>query len=248
MSRPATVLIVQHVPHESPGLLADALAAAGLEPVPLWWYDPPQAPRFDPRQHAGLVVLGGPMNVDQTREFPFLQTNLEWLRAAVADELPTLGICLGAQLLAKSLGARVYPNRVKEIGWYSLDLTAQGLADPLLGGGRQRETVFQWHGDTFDLPPGASHLASSPDCPHQAFACGQAWGLQFHLEVTGALIESWLVEPGNCRELAALDPLAAESIRRETPARLAALAPWAAEVLGRFAALARQKADGRRAP
>ena len=106
----------------------------------------------------------------------------------IAD-LPVLGICLGAQLLAKTLGARVYPNRVKEIGWYPIELTPAAADDPLFAqSGAQ--TVFQWHGDTFDLPAGAVHLARSPLCENQAFRYGHnAYGLQFHIEMTAAMID-----------------------------------------------------------
>jgi GMP synthase (glutamine-hydrolysing) len=154
--------------------------------------------------------------------------------------MPVLGICLGSQLLAKAAGARVYPNPVKEIGWYPLELTAGASEDRLFACCPPNPTVFQWHGDTFDLPPGATHLAQSAACRHQAFRVGQAaWGLQFHLEVTAEMIESWLDEPGNCCELAGLDYIDADRIRAETPRLMPQLAHVAQSVLRPFVTLCR---------
>jgi GMP synthase (glutamine-hydrolysing) len=154
--------------------------------------------------------------------------------------MPVLGICLGSQLLAKAAGARVYPNAVKEIGWYSLELTADAADDPLFARCPPNPTVFQWHGDTFELPPGATHLAQSAACRHQAFRIGQAaWGLQFHLEVTAEMIETWLTEPGNCCELAGLDYIDADRIRAETPRLMPQLAHVAQCVLRPFVNLCR---------
>ena len=117
------------------------------------------------------------------------------LSSRLAMDLPVLGICLGSQLLAKTLGARVYPNHVKEIGWYPVELTPAAADDPLFAQSGTR-TMFQWHGDTFDLPSGAVHLARSPACENQAFRYGRrAYGLQFHIEMTAAMIDDWLSVP-----------------------------------------------------
>jgi GMP synthase (glutamine-hydrolysing) len=235
--------ILRHVPHEPAGTLVDALAAAGLEfrYVDLF-QDAAAASRLDLTGVPGLVVMGGPMNVDQTAQYPFLATEVELIRQALARRVPMLGICLGAQLLAKAAGAKVYPNRIKEIGWYSIDLSPAAATDPLLTGCGTSLDVFQWHGDTFDLPPGAVHLASSPACRNQAFRAGPcAYGLQFHIEMTAAMIDDWLGEPGNCGELAELDYIDPEAIRAATPERLPALEVLARQVLGRFAALCRRR-------
>ena len=129
-------------------------------------------------------------------------------------KLPVLGVCLGSQLLAKALGSRVYANRVKEIGWYEVELLPAANDDRLFGGlctsprprpraEREKVTVFQWHGDTFDLPKGAVQLARSAQCENQAFRFGEAaYGLQFHMEVTAEIIDSWLCQSDNCGELA----------------------------------------------
>ena len=173
------------------------------------------------------------MNVDETARYPFLADEVNWIRQAIAAELPVLGVCLGSQLLAKALGSRVYANRIKEIGWYEIELTAAARGDALFGGCRPQETVFQWHGDTFDLPPRAVQLARGAECENQAFRFGStAYGLQFHVEVTPEIVANWLGEPGNCGEVDGLDYIDPAAIRRQTPERIAALAPLAERVLG----------------
>ncbi len=140
-----------------------------------------------------VIVLGGPMNVDEGHLYPHLVTEMRLLEAALRADLPILGICLGAQLLAHVLGAPVRRNHTQELGWHPVRLTADGESDPALrhlAGGKQ---VFHWHGDTFAVPQGAKLLAESDLCAHQAFRYGQhAYGLQFHLEADEPVIERWL--------------------------------------------------------
>jgi len=229
-----TVLILLHMPHEPGGTLETALARAGLEfrYVDLQQEIPDRLP-LD--RTAGLVVLGGPMNVDEVDRYPFLASDVLWIGEALDMDLPILGICLGSQLLAKTLGSRVYPNRIKEIGWHPIRFLPTAADDPLLAQSGMR-TVFQWHGDTFDLPTGAVHLASGPNCENQAFRYGdRAFGLQFHIEMTAGMIDDWLIEPGNCQDLAALDYVDSRRIRKETPTELPRMQVMAAEVFGRFA-------------
>jgi GMP synthase (glutamine-hydrolysing) len=229
------VLAIRHVPHESLGTLQHYLEAAGMECEYLDAFKG-SAGDFNPRDWTALIVLGGPMSVDQTDRYPFLATELDWIRQALDAQLPLLGICLGAQLLAKALGSRVYPNGVKEIGWYPIEITAKGRNDSLFAGSQRFETVFHWHGDTFDLPTGAVLLASSEECKHQAFRFGHnAWGLQFHLEMTGEMVDDWLVEPENCGELSGLEYIHPEAILAQTPAQLSAMSALAERVFGRFA-------------
>jgi GMP synthase-like glutamine amidotransferase len=233
------ILVLQHVPHENMASLESHFQRAGLT----WRYVElfRQVPaRLDLAAAAGLVVLGGPMNVDEVDEFPFLAREVEWIRQAVAAELPLLGICLGSQLLAKAMGARVYRNAVKEIGWYEIELQPAASEDLLFAGSAARETVFQWHGDTFDLPPGAVHLALSRQCRQQAFRCGRAaWGLQFHVEMTAALVDAWLSEAENCRELAGLDYIDPRAIAAQTPQMMPAMQALGDRVLPRFVSLCR---------
>jgi len=140
-----------------------------------------------------LVVLGGPIGANDEAEYPFLQPLLAAIRARLERDLPLLGVCLGAQLMARALGARVYPAAAPEIGWAPLQLTPAGLAGPLRHLDGAHTPVLHWHGDTFDIPPGCDHLAATAGCANQAFARGRALALQFHPEVTAAGLEAWYV-------------------------------------------------------
>ena len=180
--------------------------------------------------YAALIVLGGPMNCDQIDHHPNLAVEVDILREAIDRDMSVLGICLGAQLLAKALGGRVVPNETREIGWYDVELTETGSTDPELSTFAQSQQVFQWHEDGIELPPGIDHLASSPASTVQAFRHGEhAYGLQFHLEVDRALIERWLTVPANQPVLAAehgrIEP---DAIRAQTETSIAGL-----EVLSR---------------
>jgi GMP synthase (glutamine-hydrolysing) len=181
------------------------------------------------------------MNVDQIDEYPFLRLEVEWIQQALAREVPVLGICLGAQLLAKAAGARVYANHAKEIGWYEIELTPEASDDSLFGGCERRQTVFQWHGDTFDLPSGAVCLARSELCERQAFRYrSKAYGLQFHVEVTAPMVEAWLSERVNRRELAGLPHIDPQAIRASIPSALPRMRSLGDRVLARFAGLVRR--------
>jgi GMP synthase (glutamine-hydrolysing) len=231
------ILVLQHVPHETLGTIEPALTEAGLplEYLKLFGEIPR---RVDLSQSAGMVVLGGPMNVDQTDEFPFLAREIDWIGQAIDRGLPVLGVCLGSQLIAKTLGATVRPNRTKEIGWYPLRLTPEAREDRLLGGCDPDQTVFQWHGDTFDLPDGAVPLAGSELCENQAFRYGDSvYAFQFHIEVTAPMIDAWLDEQQNRREVAALDYIDPRAICSRTPEQLPGLQTLSRVVFGRFAAM-----------
>jgi len=227
--------VCRHVPHEGLGSLAERFDAAGIAIAYSDMWDHPPS-EFDPAAHAGLIVMGGPMNVNETGQHPLLAAEVDWIRAAIDAGLPTLGICLGSQLIAKSLGARVYAGAAKEIGWYAVDTTPEAADDPLFSAWRPRETVFQWHGDTFELPSGAVRLASSPLYENQAFRFGEkTYGLQFHIEVTAAMVRQWVEDvKENRAELAGLDHVDAAAILAETPTALPGMiglgqstfAPW----------------------
>lgn len=235
------VLALRHVPHEELGTLAGALAEAGvpLTIVDLFESVPDELPLTEA---AGLIVMGGPMNVDDTNEFPYLAAEVRWIQAAVAAELPFLGVCLGSQLLAKSLGGRVYPNRVKEIGWYPIEFLPAARIDRLFRAAGTEETLFQWHGDTFQLPAGAVQLARSENCEQQAFRYGpSAYGLQFHLEMTAGMIADWLAEPCMCAEVGRLPYIDAQVTRDQTPGNLPRLNALAGQVFGEFARLCRER-------
>jgi GMP synthase (glutamine-hydrolysing) len=155
---------------------------------------------IDPLAVELLVVLGGPIGVYEEERYPFLEEELQWLASRLAANRPTLGICLGSQLMAKGLGAQVYPGHHKEIGFAPITLTAEGRSSCLAPFGSPGATVLHWHGDTFDLPPGAVRLASTENYENQAFAVGRNLiGFQFHPEATAVCFERWLI--GHTAEL-----------------------------------------------
>jgi GMP synthase-like glutamine amidotransferase len=185
-----TWAVLQHVEWEGPGLIADEARARGL---------PLQVRRLDAGDAvpsvsdlAGLVVMGGPMSVHDTSSCPHLVPEQQVIRAAVERALPVLGVCLGAQLLAAALGAPVYRGPAPEIGVGEVGLTAEGCSDPVLGAAGTTVPVMHWHGDTFELPAGATHLARSARYANQAFRVGRrAYAFQFHVEVDRALADAW---------------------------------------------------------
>ena len=180
------VLVIRNVSYETEGMLERLLRNEGLAlNIVDFQRDASANPSLD--GHAGLVVMGGPMGANDTDRFPHL-VHVERLCAEAFDKsVPSVGVCLGAQVMAKILGSEVYENPVREVGWYDLTTTADADRDALFSQLQDREVVLQWHGDTFDLPDGAVLLASSPDCVNQAFRFGDAgYAIQFHLEILQA--------------------------------------------------------------
>jgi GMP synthase-like glutamine amidotransferase len=177
------LLIFQHVDREQPSYIRQYADENGYGVDVITFWKPYALP--DVSNYDGFVILGGPMGAYE--EFPSRNDELATIARALAEGVPTLGICLGAQLIAAALGARVYPHeregkRIKEIGYYEVELTQEGRAHGLFEGFPEKLTVLQWHGDTFEIPEGALHLAKSELCEAQAFAHGSAHGLQFHIE------------------------------------------------------------------
>jgi GMP synthase (glutamine-hydrolysing) len=194
-----TLLAIQHVPWEGPHRILDACGSLAVHTVkPLTGQ---ALPGHD--EIAGAVVMGGPMNVDEIDRHPELASEREWLAEAVRRELPVLGICLGAQLLARALGAEVRAGEGQELGYAPVEILSPD--DPILGALAPSTTVLHWHGDVFDLPDGAQPLARSARTEHQAFRRGNAWGVLFHPEADFALLEAWLAVPemvhGACEAL-----------------------------------------------
>ncbi len=189
-----TLLAIQHVPWETPHRILDACGSLAVRTVkPLAGQELP-----DHDEVAGAVVMGGPMSVDDVERHPALEAEREWLAGAVRRELPVLGICLGAQLLARALGAEVKPGEGPELGFAPVEILDPD--DPILGALAPSTTVLHWHGDVFDLPEGAQPLARSVQTEHQAFRHGNAWGVLFHPEADFALLEAWLAVPEMVRE------------------------------------------------
>ncbi len=197
-----TALAITHIAFEDLGTLEGELLSSGysIERCDARTAD---LAGSDPLAHDLAVVLGAPMGVYEQDRYPFIAQEIEYLRSRLAGEKPTLGICLGSQLMAAALGARVYPgSNGKEIGWKPLQPGAHATELPAMQNFLSRGLpVLHWHGDTFELPSGARHLAASDRYPSQAFSIGRfALALQFHIEVTAEGMERWYV--GHAAELA----------------------------------------------
>jgi GMP synthase (glutamine-hydrolysing) len=183
------LLAIQHVPWEGPHRVLDACGGLDVHTVkPLTGQALP-----DHDQVAGAIVMGGPMNVDEVEVHPELASEREWLAEALRRDIPLLGICLGAQLLARALGAEVRAGEGPELGYAPVEILDPD--DPILGALAPSTTVLHWHGDVFDLPDGAEHLARSERTEVQAFRRGNAWGVLFHPESDFALLDAWLAVP-----------------------------------------------------
>lgn len=230
MRSPRPVLVVQHLEPEGPASIADALDRLG-RPVDVVRVDLGDPLPADLSAHAGLVVMGGPMSAGSDDGFPTRLHEVALLREAVSTSVPTLGVCLGAQLLAVAGGATIERSGPPEIGWGQVQLGEAATGDALFEGPAGPMTVLHWHGETFTLPAGAVLLASSDRYAHQAFRLGEcAWGLQFHLEVDARAVQRFVEAFGQEAE----DP---QAILREAPQRLAQSERRRAEVLERFASI-----------
>lgn len=208
------VTAIRHVHFEDLGVFEDVLIAQGFAIR----YLEAGVDALRELPHLGgdlLVVLGGPIGAYQEDRYPFLTDELRVIENRLARRLPTLGICLGAQLMARALGASVYPAPAKEIGWAPITLTEAGLHSPIRHLAGAETSVLHWHGDTFDLPQGATPLASTDVCINQAFSWGNAGlALQFHPEARAANMERWLI--GHACELSGPSMPNLERLRAET--------------------------------
>jgi GMP synthase (glutamine-hydrolysing) len=226
------LLAIQHVPWEGPHRILDACGELDVQTVkPLTGQPLPDHDRV-----VGAVVMGGPMNVDELDRHPGLATEREWLAEALRRGLPLLGICLGAQLLARALGVEVRPGEGVELGFAPVEILDPN--DPLLGTLAPSTTVLHWHGDVFDLPAGAQHLARSERTEVQAFRKGNAWGVLFHPEADLALLEAWLAVPEMVKEASdALGDEGAQALPEEAEAAEPDLIARTAPGLQAFTAL-----------
>jgi GMP synthase (glutamine-hydrolysing) len=184
------VLVLQHIACEHPGVFSEVMRESGADAVPVELDEDGALP--DWREFDAVLAMGGPMGAGDDAEHPWLGPEKRLVREAVEAGRPFLGVCLGVQLLAAALGARVYAAEQPEVGLLPVELTSEGRDDPLFAGLDERLVSLQWHGDTFDLPSGAVRLAHSPPVPNQAFRAGErAYGVQFHLEVTGEMAPAY---------------------------------------------------------
>lgn len=184
------IVISRHAPGEGPGYLADFLEARGRA-FRVVKTDLGETLPVDLRGVEALVFMGGPMSVNDP--LPWIADALRLIRAAIAEDVPVLGHCLGGQLISKALGGTVSANQGREIGWFPVSVVApQVLADDWLPGLGPQFEVFHWHAETFTLPPRAEALLASEGCPRQGFACGKSLALQCHIEMTAAMVRRWM--------------------------------------------------------
>jgi GMP synthase-like glutamine amidotransferase len=185
-------IILQNAEGEGPGILGDFLTWRGWHQHIVHLYKGEQIPQ-EWEACSLLVVMGGPMNVHEEKVYPFLSEETILLKKAFKKEMPILGFCLGAQLMAKAMGSKVFKGPKKEIGWYRVHLTTTGKSDTLLNTFSEDITVFQWHGDTFELPKGGVRLFQSENYLNQGMRMGYlCYGFQFHFEITKEMIAEWL--------------------------------------------------------
>lgn len=228
------IAIFRHAPIEGPGYFGTYLERHGM-PWRLVKVDEGEAVPADPREFLGLVFMGGPMSVND--DLPWLDPSLRLIREARDADVPMLGHCLGAQLMAKGLGGAVTRNAVKEIGWGRVDTLEDELAREWFGASSFHS--FHWHGETFSIPPGATRIASSAHCDNQAFVLGKHLSLQCHVEMTPELIAAWCRSGAreierNLKKSPAVQPV--EEIQRDLEARLAALHRVADRIYDRWTA------------
>lgn len=233
------ILMIQHVVCEGPGLLAEVLGDKGWDLDVRVMDEPGTTLPDNLDNYEALVILGGPMGAYEEARYPYLFQIQNLIRMATIRRTPTIGFCLGGQLIARALGADVGPNPFKEIGWSHVHLTPAGIVNQLFANMPEMMAVFQWHGDTFSLPEGAVLLASGDVCRNQAFVyAGHIWALQFHLEVTPQMIASW--SEIYCDELTRFGgPGAGERLVRNTEARWEGMRDWREQFLSNLSSLLR---------
>ncbi len=228
----ASVTLLQHIHCETPGIISDCLQSANIDMRFVRTFERNPIPSNLDTQ-AGLIVMGGPMSVYDHDQFPFLLEEQRLIEEALKDDKPVLGVCLGSQLLAATLGAEVKSGAQKEIGWHPVTLTEDAATDALWKELPARFTAYHWHGDVYDLPQGAVSLASSELTPCQGFRYGaNAYGFLFHMEVTEKIIQNMVKEfSGELDE----ENIAAGSIIEKTRDFLPALQTVGGRVFRRWA-------------
>ena len=207
-------LVLQHIECEDLGTMGPAMSKRRIGYRYVRLFDGEPVPK-GLEQYSGLIILGGPMNVYEEDQYPYLKEEDILIKKGMEIGIPILGICLGGQLIAKAGNARVREGAKKEIGWYELQITSGGMKDTGFKGFPEKLMVFQWHGDTFDIPAGATQIASSALFANQAYRIkDNIYGLQFHLEVTAEVIRQWISEYQD--ELSSLDYIDPDRIITDT--------------------------------
>jgi len=231
-----SLLILQHEPHEGPGAWGPIFQGQGRKVVTKNLFAGEKVPQEeDLLAFDGVVIMGGPMSANDAEKLEFIRDELAMIPQALELKIPLLGVCLGSQLIAKALKGKVSPGKQKEIGWYPMQLTPSADKDKVLGGLGSPVFIFQWHGETFELPSGAVHLAKSSLYPHQAFRyTDRVYGLQFHCEMTDSMIREWVEKGQSEIEDAGLN---AVKILEDTPKYLPTLRHWAHQVAQKWLSL-----------
>ena len=229
-----TILFVQHVKNEGPGHFMQVLHEHN---VPFQILETSSLVSFSrPSDVRGVIILGGPMNVDEESDYPFLAEEKAFIRELIRQEIPLLGICLGAQLIAQAAGGSVFKASGKEMGWYEVDLCKEGEQDFLFRGLPKSFHVFQWHEDTFSIPSQGKRLVTTKGCPNQGFKVGtRCYGIQFHLEADTTMINGWLQ---SVREDLPANRFG--KIREETQSKERECLVWGEKLLLNFLALGEQ--------
>jgi GMP synthase (glutamine-hydrolysing) len=191
------VLVIMHVESEGPGALGKFLESYGFRLQTVKLHKEEKLPR-NLQKFDAIVSMGGPMSVHDGDLYPFLKNETEFLRKAIDKNIPILGICLGAQMIAHACGASVEKASESEVGWKNVFVTGEGRRDILFQGLPDTLQVFQWHEDTFDMPYGGVLLATGIECPYQAFRYRNAYGLQFHIEVMENMLTEWFEAGPDC--------------------------------------------------
>ena len=229
----SSLLVLQHIACEPPAAFEDELRSRGLDVTRVELDEGEALP--DWREFPAIVVMGGPMGAYDEAEHPWLAGEKRLLREAVEADVPVWGVCLGAQLLASALGARVYRGDQPEVGLLPVHLTPEAADDPVFAGAPDSFPTLQWHGDSFDLPDGATLLASSPAYPHQAFRVGRSYGLQFHIEVPLELATEWAEVPAYAESLeSTLGPGALDELLADVARNANVTVPLARGLFGRW--------------
>jgi GMP synthase (glutamine-hydrolysing) len=219
MTKLKTVNVIRHLAFEDMASFTSVLQINGYQINYIEAADavimPDELTKIDPLSDDLLVILGGPISVNDAALFPFIDAEINFLKQRIAADKPTLGICLGAQLIARALGATIYSGNTKEIGWYDLTLTDAGEQSALRYLSAEHCSMLHWHGETFELPDGAVLLASSEAYENQAFSYGdKVLALQFHPEITQRSMEKWFI--GHIGEIMQTDGVSVEKLRQDT--------------------------------